>query len=105
MNSIGSKVKAIRAQLNLNQLAFSEVIGISQGRLSEIEQDKTKPSADTLKEMRNRFNVDLNWLLNDTIEGNHLQQQVVSLLHNIPPSELEEIIEFIKLKKKRISSK
>ncbi|MEC0093821.1 helix-turn-helix domain-containing protein [Paenibacillus macquariensis] len=74
MNSIGSKVKAIKTQLNLNQIAFSEVIGISQGRLSEIEQDKTKPSADTLKEMRNRFNVDLNWLLNDTIEGNYLQQ-------------------------------
>ncbi|OAB26500.1 hypothetical protein PMSD_25275 [Paenibacillus macquariensis subsp. defensor] len=67
-NSIGSKVKAIRAQLNLNQIAFSDVIGISQGRLSEIEQDKTKPSADTLKEMRDRFNVDLNWLLNDTSE-------------------------------------
>ncbi|WP_256721101.1 helix-turn-helix domain-containing protein [Paenibacillus odorifer] len=37
-------------------------MGISQGRLSEIEQGKTKPSAETLNELRKKFNVDLNRL-------------------------------------------
>ncbi|WP_373457837.1 helix-turn-helix domain-containing protein [Paenibacillus wynnii] len=32
----------------MNQIAFADAIGISYGRLSEIEQGKTKPSADTL---------------------------------------------------------
>jgi len=89
----------------LNQIDFSDVIGISQGRLSEIERDKTKASAETLKELRNRFNVDLNWLLNDTTEENYIEHQIVTLLHNIPPSDLDEIIEFIKFKKKKISPK
>lgn len=66
MDSIGQKVKLIRKQHKLNQISFADAIGISQGRLSEIEQEKTKPSADTLKELRRRFQVDLNWLFDET---------------------------------------
>ncbi|WP_445668000.1 helix-turn-helix domain-containing protein [Paenibacillus sp. FSL H7-0918] len=40
---------------------------ISQGRLSEIEQGKTKPSTETLKELRKEINVDLNWLFDEDI--------------------------------------
>ncbi|MCD9025696.1 helix-turn-helix transcriptional regulator [Cohnella sp. NL03-T5] len=47
----------------MSQVEFSERIGISQGRLSEIEQDKTKPFADTLIQLRKHFQIDLNWLL------------------------------------------
>ncbi|MGK9251482.1 helix-turn-helix domain-containing protein [Paenibacillus humicus] len=32
----------------MNQIAFADTIGISHGRLGEIEQGKTKPSAETL---------------------------------------------------------
>jgi transcriptional regulator with XRE-family HTH domain len=63
METIGIKVKGIRKRHKMNQIEFSEKIGISQGRLSEIEQDKTKPSADTLIQLRKQFNIDLNWLL------------------------------------------
>ncbi|CAM4318783.1 MULTISPECIES: helix-turn-helix domain-containing protein [Paenibacillus] len=65
MNAIGDKVKAIRLQHNLKQVTFAEKIRISQGRLSEIEQGKTKPSAETLFELRKQFNVDLNWLFEE----------------------------------------
>ncbi|MBU5671759.1 helix-turn-helix domain-containing protein [Paenibacillus brevis] len=65
MNKLGAKIKVLRKQLNLNQNDFAKTIGISQGRLSEIEQGKTKPSAETLYEIRNKFNVDLNWLFDE----------------------------------------
>ncbi|MNC78693.1 transcriptional repressor DicA [compost metagenome] len=65
MNKIGAKIKIVRKQLKLNQNDFAETIGISQGRLSEIEQEKTKPSAETLYELRKRFNIDLNWLFDE----------------------------------------
>ncbi|RUT43987.1 XRE family transcriptional regulator [Paenibacillus anaericanus] len=55
MKTIGGKVKAIRLKHELNQIAFADKIGISQGRLSEIEQGKTKPSAETLKELRKKL--------------------------------------------------
>lgn len=63
METIGIKVKGIRKRHKMNQIEFSEKIGISQGRLSEIEQDKTKHSADTLIQLRKQFSIDLNWLL------------------------------------------
>lgn len=63
--TIGQKIKKVRIAKNLNQIGFSSELGISQGRLSEIEKDKTKPSAETLKALRKQFDVDLNWLLSD----------------------------------------
>ncbi|KUP25905.1 helix-turn-helix transcriptional regulator [Paenibacillus sp. DMB5] len=65
MNKLGDKVKAIRLQNEFNQVTFAEKLGISQGRLSEIEQGKTKPSAETLRGLRKEFNVDLNWLFDE----------------------------------------
>jgi transcriptional regulator with XRE-family HTH domain len=62
MNTIGGKMKQIRKIHNMNQVEFSNALGISQGRLSEIEQDKTKPSAETLIALREKFDVNLNWL-------------------------------------------
>ncbi|MRN56928.1 helix-turn-helix domain-containing protein [Paenibacillus monticola] len=48
-------------------MTFDDIIGISQGRLSEIEQGKTKPSAETLNELRKKFGTDLKWLFEEDI--------------------------------------
>ncbi|SEO72322.1 helix-turn-helix domain-containing protein [Paenibacillus sp. OV219] len=60
--TIGTRVKKIRKLNELIQVEFSSLLGISQGRLSEIEKDITKPSAETLIALRKRFMVDLNEL-------------------------------------------
>ncbi|WP_225999805.1 MULTISPECIES: helix-turn-helix domain-containing protein [unclassified Paenibacillus] len=44
MKTIGEKLKGIRKINKLNQIEFSQIIGISQGTLSELEKDKYKPS-------------------------------------------------------------
>lgn len=62
-STIGQKIRGIRKSRELSQIDFSSSIGISQGRLSEIEKDITKPSAETLIALRKQFGVDLNWLL------------------------------------------
>ncbi|GBG05912.1 transcriptional regulator [Paenibacillus agaridevorans] len=64
-DSIGQKIKKIRKANDMSQVEFSLGLGISQGRLSEIEKDITKPSAETLIALRKRFSIDLNWLLDD----------------------------------------
>jgi transcriptional regulator with XRE-family HTH domain len=63
MISMGERVKHIRKLHKMNQQEFSKAIQISQGRLSEIEKDICKPSADTLISLSKGFNVNLNWLL------------------------------------------
>jgi len=63
MNSIGERIRHIRKLHNLNQNKFSSAIYISQGRLSEIEKNICKPSAETLISLSQFFNVNLNWIL------------------------------------------
>ncbi|MCL6606215.1 MAG: helix-turn-helix domain-containing protein [Paenibacillus sp.] len=63
MASIGDKIKTIRKARELSQVEFSAIIGISQIRLLEIEKNITKPSAETLIQLRKKFNIDINWLL------------------------------------------
>ena len=48
MNTIGGRIKRVRKIDELNQVDFASEIGVSQGTLSELEQDKYKPSTDTV---------------------------------------------------------
>jgi transcriptional regulator with XRE-family HTH domain len=61
--SIGKRIQKLRKDNKLTQVQFSKVIGISQGRLSEIEKDKNKPSVDTLESIKQNFNISLDWLI------------------------------------------
>lgn len=83
MNDIGIRVRDVRKRNNFTQTQFSELIGISQGNLSEIELGNSKPSADTLISISVNFNVDLNWLLlgsNDRQFTNYQDDQQKALL-------------------------
>lgn len=63
MSTLADRIKLIRRQHNLNQKAFSSLIHLSQGRLSDIEADKTKPSFETLVSIKEQFHVSLDWLM------------------------------------------
>ncbi|MCM3634970.1 helix-turn-helix domain-containing protein [Paenibacillus camelliae] len=61
--SIGERVKHVRELVKLTQQQFANEIEISQGRLSEIEKNKCKPSAETLISLSKKYDINLNWLL------------------------------------------
>jgi transcriptional regulator with XRE-family HTH domain len=63
MHSIGERIKHVRKSHQLNQVAFAQMIGISQGTLSELEKNKFNPSVDTMIQLHKQFIVDLNWLI------------------------------------------
>ncbi|WP_350356232.1 helix-turn-helix domain-containing protein [Cohnella hashimotonis] len=46
MDSIGARIKYVRKLHELNQVAFTQAIGISQGTLSELESNKFHPSVE-----------------------------------------------------------
>jgi transcriptional regulator with XRE-family HTH domain len=69
MNTIGTRVTALRKEFKLNQKQFSSIIGISQGSLSDIEKGKTKPSFDTLISISSKFDVSTDWLLKGDWRG------------------------------------
>ena len=61
--TIGKRIKSYRLKKNLKATELSEKIGISQGTLSDIENDKTKPSADTLSLIIRHTDINPTWLL------------------------------------------
>ncbi len=61
--AIGKRIKGFRAKKGLKVRELSEMIGISQGTLSDIENEKTKPSADTLSLIIRHTDINPGWLL------------------------------------------
>ncbi|MGW8443547.1 helix-turn-helix domain-containing protein [Paenibacillus sp. S33] len=63
MSTIGQRIRTIRKTNNLNQIKFANIIGISQGTLSELEQDKYRPSLDIIIAIKENFNSHIEWLI------------------------------------------
>ena len=70
---IGQRLKEYRKIKGIRTItSFSETIGISQGSLSDIENEKTFPSADTLQKIIQNTDINAHWLL--TGEGPILRE-------------------------------
>ncbi|ASR45775.1 transcriptional regulator with XRE-family HTH domain [Paenibacillus jamilae] len=108
MSTIGQRIRTIRKTNNLNQIKFANIIGISQGTLSELEQDKYRPSLDIIIAIKENFNSHIEWLIfgdtpiskntifNLAIEAQELE--LISLFRGLTKEDRDEIIDFIKLK-------
>jgi transcriptional regulator with XRE-family HTH domain len=104
--TIGERIKYIRKLHKLNQINFSETIGISQGNLSEIESGKILPSLETVIKFGQHYNLDLNWLINNTTKNVSTQlledeDKLIYLYRQLQSTAKEEVIDFLKLKGKR----
>ena len=56
-NALGENIRRIRKRIRLTQDAFSEKIGIEPSSLSNIENGKSFPSALTLIQIQQQFNI------------------------------------------------
>ena len=68
MKTIGQRLKAFRKDLGLRLVDLSKKIGISQGSLSDIENDNSAPSAKTLKGLCLKTDLNIHWLLTGRAE-------------------------------------
>lgn len=60
---IGKRIREYRQNKGVKVADFAALIGISQGSLSDIENGKTKPSAETLASIVRNTDIDATWLL------------------------------------------
>jgi transcriptional regulator with XRE-family HTH domain len=65
---LGQRLREWRKTLHLKSYELAKLIHISQGSLSDIENDKSLPSADTLAKLYQYTNLNIIWLL--TGKGN-----------------------------------
>ena len=63
MEQIGSIIKDIRKKNNLTQNEFASILGVTFQAVSKWENDKSIPDITILKDISNKFNVDLNYLI------------------------------------------
>jgi transcriptional regulator with XRE-family HTH domain len=109
-NHIGERIKYIRKLNNKSQIQFAEILGISQASLSEIESGKSKPMFDTLIKLGLTYQIDMNWLLNNSgVESlATLQSDDVSLINTYRQLEKvaqEEVIDYLNIKLKGSGAK
>ena len=67
MEQIGSIIKDIRKKNNLTQNEFASILGVTFQAVSKWENDKSIPDITILKDISNKFNVDLNYLISGKI--------------------------------------
>lgn len=60
---LGERIREIRKRNQMNQTEFSQLIGVSQGTLSELEQNKYNPSLETILAIISVFRIDATWFL------------------------------------------
>lgn len=60
---VGTKIRRWRKLIPLKSFELAQVLKISQGTLSEIENNKSLPSADTLAKFHTNTNINILWLL------------------------------------------
>lgn len=60
---LGERIREIRKKNKMNQTEFSNLIGVSQGTLSELEQNKYNPSLETILAIIKVFNINATWFL------------------------------------------
>ncbi|WHX48558.1 helix-turn-helix transcriptional regulator [Paenibacillus woosongensis] len=93
----------------MNQTEFSHLIGVSQGTLSELEQNKYNPSLETILAIIKVFNVNAMWLLfGYTANENSLNPKVGELnkvesfllikFRKLPVCDQQEVSDIIDLK-------
>lgn len=56
-STVGDKIKAKRISNGLTQAGLSEVCGVPQGYLSQIERGERRPSIDALRKLRDALGV------------------------------------------------
>jgi transcriptional regulator with XRE-family HTH domain len=113
LSSLGNRIRIIRKANRLNQNEFSNLIGISQATLSELEKDKYNPSVDTIISIYKIFKTNLSWLIlgesfkeennEHTIDLfqtviNEKELKLIELFNKLSESDMDELMLFMELK-------
>lgn len=85
---VGERIKVYREIIGLKGYQFAEQIGISQGSLSDIENNNALPSADTLIRIHRTTTVNIIWVLTDQgsmirLEGKDLTTPLTKLINRL----------------------
>jgi transcriptional regulator with XRE-family HTH domain len=67
MSTIGQRIKSARKSKKLSLIEVRDLTGLSTGNLSDLENDKFAPSANTLMLLKQVLEVNIDWILTGTL--------------------------------------
>lgn len=67
--SIGEKVRKIRKEKGLSIMDLKEKTGLSKSTISDLENDKSSPTIDTLQKIANALSVDIKEFFEKKLEN------------------------------------
>lgn len=73
-STLGGRLRNYRIANNLNAVQFANLLGISQGSLSDIENNKTKPSATPVDRLIHKTDINIYWLFSG--EGERIRKKL-----------------------------
>lgn len=91
--SMNARIKEVRKSLNMNQKTFGTALGLGQGAVSWIEQDRNTVTDQNIKTICTKFNINEHWLR--TGEGEMKETGAADIFatfaaqHNLTPAERE----------------
>ncbi|QTE39504.1 helix-turn-helix domain-containing protein [Mucilaginibacter gossypii] len=81
MATIAEKIKNLRVQTGLTQEDFAHKIGISRSNLAQIETGKTNPTFEAIGAICSAFNIDANYLHNESLNVN--ENAISNVIQNV----------------------
>ncbi len=91
MASVGERIREIRERLRLTQEELATRSGVSKGFLSDVENDKSGPSAEYLLRIANALGASVDYLL----KGENAEAQMAAPV--MIPQELSKVAEELRL--------
>lgn len=104
---IGERIKKRRLEMGYKQMQIYNEIGISSGRMSDIESGKHSPSLITLYKLSKVLNCSIDWIVTgetpnmDTYNLSNLEEQLLKDFRKMTEYEQEELLEILNVKIKR----
>lgn len=96
-STLGERVRNARKKLNLTQEQFGESIDVTSAYVGQIERNERTPSLRRLKEIAQKLEVSVEYLLMGTISAAKIDEDLRQELEGVNEKQKVLIIEIIKL--------
>ena len=93
--SLGKKLKSLRLKENRTLKTQSELYGVTLNKLFRWEHDLAVPNKVELEKIAEFLGVPLSSLLQDTVEHDHIDQQLFEMLNKLSENQKYKILGYI----------
>lgn len=109
METIGSRIRALRKQHQVSQITLAQMTNVSRSNISKIESNEIKPTSNSIVAIADYFQVSTDWLLKgaeyevSVAEDSALYsankpdiREAIALLTRLEQERLNRVVEFIR---------